>query len=54
MRGQIIAEGGELTDKIRSDLPELAGKPAVLSQFIFTTQQLVVVADPEDSLDSCS
>ncbi|OZC72455.1 ABC transporter substrate-binding protein [Rhodococcus sp. 06-462-5] len=45
---RIIAEGNKFTDAIASDLPGLSGRTAVLSQFIFDTQQLVVVADPED------
>lgn len=44
----IIAEGEEFTDAISADYPGLQGKTAVLSQFVFDSQQLVVVADPED------
>ena len=46
--GRIIEEGHKVTDGIVADLPGLNGKTAVLSQFIFSSQQLAVVADPED------
>lgn len=45
---RMIEEGREFTDGIVADLPGLNGRTAVLSQFIFSTQQLAVVADPED------
>lgn len=44
----IIDEGHAVTDGIRQQYPELDGKSAVLSQFVFDSQQLAVVADPED------
>ena len=45
---RIIEEGHAVTDDIEQDYPGLDGKTAVLSQFVFDTQQLAVVADPED------
>ena len=45
---RIIDEGHAVTDEIKQDYPGLDGKTAVLSQFVFGDQQLVVVADPED------
>lgn len=45
---RIIDEGHAVTDDIKKDYPGLDGKTAVLSQFVFDSQQLAVVADPED------
>lgn len=45
---KIVAEGNAFTDGIEADFPGLAGKTAVLSQYIVGTQQLVAVVDPED------
>ncbi|MFI8567956.1 ABC transporter substrate-binding protein [Rhodococcus sp. NPDC078407] len=45
---RIIDEGRTVTDGFRQEYPRLDGKSAVLSQFVFETQQLAVVADPED------
>nr|WP_296763678.1 ABC transporter substrate-binding protein [Rhodococcus sp. (in: high G+C Gram-positive bacteria)] len=44
----IIAEGEAYTAGIVEQYPGLAGKTAVLSQFILATQQLVAVVDPDD------
>ncbi|WP_072751115.1 ABC transporter substrate-binding protein [Rhodococcus maanshanensis] len=43
----ISATNGEI-DALAARLPGLKGKTAVLSQFVFKTNQLVVVADPKD------
>lgn len=45
---RIIDEGHAVTDVVRQQYPGLDGKTAVLSQFVFDSQQLAVVADPED------
>lgn len=45
---RIIDEGHAVTDGIAQDFPGLRGKTAVLSQFVFSTQKLAVVADPKD------
>lgn len=45
---KIIAEGNEFTAGISEQYPGLAGKTAVLSQYIVGTQQLVAVVDPDD------
>lgn len=56
--GDIYDQGDEAADIIdrvngavaqtAADLPGLAGKTAVLSQFMFDSNQIVAVADPED------
>ncbi|AEF39631.1 ABC transporter substrate-binding protein [Hoyosella subflava] len=56
--GEILgktAQAEEIIDRVNNEvtaiareLPELAGKTAVLSQFMFDSDQIVAVADPED------
>lgn len=48
----IIAEGKTETDAVAAEYPGLSGKTAVLSQYVVSTQQLVVVVDPEDGAAS--
>lgn len=45
---KVIAERNGEIDELAAQLPGLQGKTAVLSQFMFATNQLVIVADPED------
>jgi len=45
---EIIANTNGTVDGLADRLPALSGKTAVLSQFVFATGQLVVVADPDD------
>ncbi|MGV8872001.1 MAG: ABC transporter substrate-binding protein [Rhodococcus sp. (in: high G+C Gram-positive bacteria)] len=45
---RIVDEGHRFTDGIEQEYPGLEGKTAVLSQFVFASQQLALVADPED------
>ncbi|MGA9870963.1 MAG: ABC transporter substrate-binding protein [Rhodococcus sp. (in: high G+C Gram-positive bacteria)] len=49
---RIIAEGNMFTDQVKEEHPGLAGKTAVLSQYIVANQQLAVVVDPEDGASS--
>ncbi|MHA4850633.1 ABC transporter substrate-binding protein [Rhodococcus sp. MSC1_016] len=45
---EIVAKTDGFVNGLTDRLPGLAGKTAVLSQFMFATDQLVVVADPDD------
>lgn len=45
---EIIAETNGTVDALADRLPGLQGRTAVLSQYIFASGQLIVVADPDD------
>lgn len=45
---EIIADTNGRIDELADRLPGLQGKTAVLAQYMFPTNQLVVVADPDD------
>ncbi|QNG21144.1 ABC transporter substrate-binding protein [Rhodococcus triatomae] len=45
---KVIEERNAAIDDLAAEFPGLEGKTAVLSQYMFATNQLIVVADPDD------
>ncbi|MFD1811228.1 ABC transporter substrate-binding protein [Rhodococcus gannanensis] len=49
---QIIADANAEIDALADRLPGLQGKTAALAQYMFSTNQIIVVADPDDGASS--